>query len=638
MLKGASYAIGQVLTRLQKGLQRMKAVIYARQSSGDEEQSASVEQQIENCKHLAEQNNISVVGIYQDLNISGKSYPDTTEAIALATVDAAYKSWVESTYLKSQRYRKGLAAVLSALKGVDYVLLDDFTRLMRPLANSYLESHIIQKLRMANVKVWCVRGGISDLSNFADNLVATLISQINANQIEIQRQKTLDALKKLRDSGYRPTGGSLTGYRFVGKHTFEIVPEEAELVRTAFEMGIRGVSYARICRTLNKKAGYIKFNHTFLKQLFSRPEYAGYQYNTKGELIPSNSFKDIPLITLYQFNQVQTRITKSRVQNHDRKNIYAFTGLCYCGYCKQKMTVLSTRTFLQAKQRVIARFFSCDNRNNYEYNSDCSLARIRYKYETNTSNPEMPRKPVTASDLNNLLVPTKLKPQGLHESLMPLIALQLIKEKRELMVSSEIQKQIQELELRKKSRIDFERRLGEMLFNGTIDESQFEIMINESRKDKEEISKQIIELTSRNCVNHKEAEKELSRILYILRLKHIDPNLYKKYAQKLISRITVFARYITVDFVNGKGFTLERLAIKNIRSLPDWTLEIKEEKALIRYYYKSFYNGDQTVRLLYKDDFMEISAVGENPKIIDSPSKLKRRAQKAMAIRKRRNE
>ena len=75
-----------------------------------------------------------------------------------------------------------------------------------------------------------------------------------------------------------------------------------------------------------------------------------------------------------------------------------------------------------------------------------------------------------------------------------------------------------------------------------------------------------------------------------------------------------------------------------MRSLPDWTLEIKEEKALIRYYYKSFYNGDQTVKPLYKDDFMEISAVGENPKIIDSPSKLKRRAQKAMAIRKRRNE
>ena len=65
---------------------------------------------------------------------------------------------------------------------MDFVLLDDFTRLMRPLPSSYLESHVIQKLRSSGVKVWCVKGGISDLSNFADNLVASLISQIELIQ------------------------------------------------------------------------------------------------------------------------------------------------------------------------------------------------------------------------------------------------------------------------------------------------------------------------------------------------------------------------------------------------------------------------------------------------------------------------
>ena len=49
-------------------------------------------------------------------NISGKTYPDTTEALALAAVDEAYKSWVNSTYLKTHKYRKGLAQVLGVLK------------------------------------------------------------------------------------------------------------------------------------------------------------------------------------------------------------------------------------------------------------------------------------------------------------------------------------------------------------------------------------------------------------------------------------------------------------------------------------------------------------------------------------------
>ena len=99
----------------------------------------------------------------------------------MAAVDEAYKSWVNSTYLKTHKYRKGLAQVLGVLKSVDYVLLDDFTRLMRPLPASYLESHVVQKLKSADVKVWCVKGGITDLSNFADNLVASLISQISVS-------------------------------------------------------------------------------------------------------------------------------------------------------------------------------------------------------------------------------------------------------------------------------------------------------------------------------------------------------------------------------------------------------------------------------------------------------------------------
>jgi len=37
-------------------------------------------------------------------------------------------------------------------------------------------------LKSVGVKVWCVKGGITDLSNFADNLVASLISQIELIQ------------------------------------------------------------------------------------------------------------------------------------------------------------------------------------------------------------------------------------------------------------------------------------------------------------------------------------------------------------------------------------------------------------------------------------------------------------------------
>lgn len=50
----------------------MKVIIYARQSGGDEEQSASVEQQLENCAALAAKEGFEVIGSFFDCNISGK--------------------------------------------------------------------------------------------------------------------------------------------------------------------------------------------------------------------------------------------------------------------------------------------------------------------------------------------------------------------------------------------------------------------------------------------------------------------------------------------------------------------------------------------------------------------------------------
>lgn len=72
---------------------------------------------------------------------------------------------------------------------------------------------------MANVKIWCVKGGISDLSNFADNLVSTLISQINANQLEIQRQKSISALNEKEFSDYSNARIFAMNGKLMGRYT-----------------------------------------------------------------------------------------------------------------------------------------------------------------------------------------------------------------------------------------------------------------------------------------------------------------------------------------------------------------------------------------------------------------------------------
>ncbi len=109
----------------------MKALIYARQSSGKDDFSESVEAQIANCKKLAEKEKLEVIGIYKDLNTSGETYPVGAEEIA--RLDKAYMNW-SLTQSTKKDFRLGLSQVLLKLSEIDFVLVNELTRLYRGLS------------------------------------------------------------------------------------------------------------------------------------------------------------------------------------------------------------------------------------------------------------------------------------------------------------------------------------------------------------------------------------------------------------------------------------------------------------------------------------------------------------------------
>lgn len=180
------------------------AVIYARQSSGADDFSDSVENQINNCKALAKSENIEIVGIFQDLNTSGKTYPVGAEKVA--ENDAAFQKWfMQQT--GNKKFRMGLGQVMAQLSIVDYVIVDDMTRLYRPFRGSYLENYISNALTDNGVAVLQVKGGKIDLSKFDQSLITMLKNAINDEQIANQKKKSMQQLRKRRDSGFFANGG-----------------------------------------------------------------------------------------------------------------------------------------------------------------------------------------------------------------------------------------------------------------------------------------------------------------------------------------------------------------------------------------------------------------------------------------------
>ena len=117
----------------------MKALIYARQSSGKDDVSESVEAQIQNCKRLAEKEKLEVIGIFRDLNTSGETYPAGSESVA--ALDTAYQKWVSAQSTRKP-FRTGLGEAMALFPEIDVLLVNELTRLYRPINGSFLESHI----------------------------------------------------------------------------------------------------------------------------------------------------------------------------------------------------------------------------------------------------------------------------------------------------------------------------------------------------------------------------------------------------------------------------------------------------------------------------------------------------------------
>ena len=597
---------------------KKKAIIYARQSSGDDDVSASVEMQVEKCLKLARERGLQVDpenDVFRDLNISGKFYPDTEDARLFSRKDWALKRWLESTSINQLQYRSGLGEALSRLDGIQYLLLDDYTRLMRPLPQSHLENYIAGLLVEHNIQIICVKDGEVNLNKPEHILPIKILSMINAGQLEYQRQKSRDALRKLRDEGKRPSGSNFRGYRRIGKHKYEIVPEEAALVREAFELGIGNCSYMSICRTLTAKYAIKDLFYDTLMLIYKRPEYAGYQYNSNGELIESLCFKDIPIITLGTFLKMRERLKSKRPKNHDRKNIYAFTGLCYCGYCGERMQISSCGpAYCSKEQGHRLPYFTCTRNVYREHRKDCGSSHLRYEYfNQNEVNLDRDYLITSPARLKHPVIPKKLHLLGMHESLMALIIQPLIEDYKLLSKPKDTKAEEEKLLVRENALMVKKQKITEMFTRESLDEEQFEVLSKQLKNNLEAIREERLKLKAQISQNPEKIKREIKELIYIWQLKLISHRLHKAYAQRFIRRIDIFSHSITIHLTNGKNIVLERIPVRASRVLPDWSAQMTGRKAFIKYYYKSFYTGDTREQVIYDDPSMNIVTVGCNP-------------------------
>lgn len=306
-------------------MSKSQAVIYARQSSGCEDESESIEMQILECQELAKKLNLKVIGVFSDANSSGRLYPSGAEAESVAKLDAAFQTWHSRNTLEKKN-RPALEEALNLLPQIDHIIIYDITRLYRPLGQSFLQHFIDNQLIKHKVNIQTVKDGCVDLSSFSDSLVTTIKSHVNDNQIQLNTEKSKMAMAQLKDDGIYPTMPRMYGIRYLGgkDKQVEVIEEQAEVIKFVFDQIIKLKPYNWIVREMNKhfrdRTSGKGFYASSLRSIAAQPFYCGYMYDTKGSLIKAKQMQGKEILSFETWNKVQEIMKRNRAEPQRRKN------------------------------------------------------------------------------------------------------------------------------------------------------------------------------------------------------------------------------------------------------------------------------------------------------------------------------
>lgn len=580
------------------------AVIYTRQSSGDEEESLSIENQLEQCRTYAKKNGIHVVEEYTDGNISGRTYPVGSEAFA--EQDMEFKKYCEEKIKRrNKRYRKGLAEVIKQFENIDYVIVYDDTRLMRPLTNSFLDSYVAQLFIKNNVELITLTAGITNFSDFDKKLVSSLKNQVNDNAVKIANQKSIEGLKKLKNDGFLTNCVKCLGYKSSKKQEVEKT-EDAAIVELIFKKYNEGESIGKIVQFLNqndqKKRKWI---HTYVLRALKRLIYTGRRYDDAGNLIEIKPLRGKEIVSLQDFLKARERLKKNpgAGKSYDSKRIHPLSGILHCGSCKG---IMETRGTQEGKT-----YYNC------KYNS--TLKQGLSAKESCTFSFLMETCDKGELDCHDFIA------YPIKEALKPLLFRAWIASKEESAANDDFKTQKKLLQQKLEEKKEKEREFLRMNIKGVLSSDQLGeamTLLDEEKKDIARdinvINEKINDSISRNefeeyfdilesfAFSGKVKTRRFDKDGQELRQKELDDYGYRLLALKTFRKIYVYKYHIYIVFNDMSKLLLERICFSTGRHFPRVTikLDIKSKPYNYKFYIwqKSFLQDIHAGRSISPDD------------------------------------
>ena len=156
---------------------------------------------------------------------------------------------------------------------IDLIITKSVTRFAR---NTIILLETIRELKKIGVECYFEKEDMHSISPDGE-LLLTLLAMYAEEEARSASENQKWRIQKLYDQG-KPAGGHTFGYRLAGER-FEVVPEEAEIVKEIFRLYLSGMGYSKIARTLIEQHIPAYFGGTWsvasVRNILLNEKYAG---------------------------------------------------------------------------------------------------------------------------------------------------------------------------------------------------------------------------------------------------------------------------------------------------------------------------------------------------------------------------
>lgn len=280
----------------------MEAIIYARQSKDDSGEEKGVRRQTEDGEKLAELRGYNVIARYADNDVTGTG----------------------------KKKRPGFESVIKDITSgrAQVVIIWEMARIQRNRAD---EVRLYEACKNANAKIAMVRGPELDFSTPSGRLVADVLGSVARQEIEMKADRQQRAQEQAAYEGRRVGGRRPMGYTASG---MELIKEEADAVRTAYDAFLAGTSLGSIARSWNT-AGLIspqgsEWDRGNVGQVLRNARNAG-KRTYRGAIVADAAWPEIVPETTWR--AVRTILDDPSRRTAPRGGTALLTGIAVCGVC-----------------------------------------------------------------------------------------------------------------------------------------------------------------------------------------------------------------------------------------------------------------------------------------------------------------